>query len=187
MKEPKALRVQARSDLSVANALGGAQCLPELRAHVVAKYQQCVEKALKAAVVALRRKHVFAASTFPAPTTSSYIPWGHKVAPLVTAIRSLPQNRARSTIAIAVRSLQRLLHGKRMYRRIVELDALAPGKPKGTPPLHLLNTEYPFETAPDVWRPSCSPLAFHRTSVIRWAKVATDIVDGIDRTIPSLE
>lgn len=184
MTESEALRTQARSDLDVADKqLGGTRCPAKLRAHVVAKYQQCVEKSVKAAIVALRDAGTVLSLAANKPTTASKAPKTHEVAKLVAAILHAPKG----TKLDPVTQMQALLSKKGVEDAVKAIDAHAPAWPKTAGALHARSTEYPFETAADQWKPPCDPDSFSEAEVTKAHEIAWQLFHALDKIVSAVE
>src|ERR1700722_7491118 len=70
VRESTAFRKQALADIEAAVLLGGATCAPSMRAQVLAKAQQGVEKVMKAAIVMLTHTGTLLPGVRGAPTTN---------------------------------------------------------------------------------------------------------------------
>jgi hypothetical protein len=184
VKESEALRTQARSDLDVADGrLGGTRCPAELRAHVVAKYQQCVEKSVKAAIVALRDAGTVLSLAANKPPTASKAPKTHEVARLVAGILHAPKG----TKLDPVTQMQTLFGKKGVEDAVKAIDAHAPAWPKTAGALHARSTEYPFETTADQWKPPCDPDSFSAAEVTKAHAVAWQLFHALDKIVSALE
>jgi hypothetical protein len=104
--------------------------------HAVAKYQQTVEKAIKAVLTALRE--------------AGFANWrvgrGHEVTPYMSMLFRLPRKEENKSV---LQELGKLLDGN-TRRAIKTLETLGPKWPaQGQIPLR--NTEYPFEDGKGGW------------------------------------
>lgn len=184
MKESEALRTQAKSDLDVADKkLGGTECSAELRAHVVAKYQQCVEKSVKAAIVALRDGGTVLSLAANKPATASKAPKTHEVARLVAAILHAPKGTKLDPLT----RMQNLFSKRGVADAVKAIDAHAPAWPKTAGALHARSTEYPFETTANQWKPPCTPDSFSAAEVKRAHKTAWQLFHALDKIVSALE
>ena len=129
MNESLAWLSQALSDRSAADGFIGDTDSTRW-CHAVAKYQQTVEKAIKAIVVALREVGVRTKS----------IGYTHPIEPFVSILVRLP--RAAGTRDITSH-LSRLLD-ESTRASINSLEVLIPRQPPPGQPHHK-NTEYPFQ------------------------------------------
>lgn len=185
MRESAAFRLQARSDLAAALQLGGETCPPELRAHVIAKAQQSVEKVVKAAVVILSNAGSLVAGVTGKPTTNARSPKDHVVAPYAEAIALFRTSSGGSKPPHALQALGKVFTLKRR-NVIAQLDALAPAWPLPGA-LHMINTEYPYESLAREWAYPGDIGAF-TSQETRWLfKEASEIVAEVDRVVNSLE
>src|SRR5207248_4102389 len=123
--------LQARADREAAELLAGGE-VRHGRCHAIAKWQQTVEKAIKAIVACLRDAGVLHIE----------IGYKHGVERFVSVLIRLPHARDNRTI-------QQQLHGfldQATRSGLRALDALVPRRPApGDGPQR--NTEYPFLTA----------------------------------------
>lgn len=138
--------------------------------HAVAKYQQTVEKAVKAIVAAVRKVGI-----------SLTIGYTHPIEPLVDALIRSPRTK-RSTDTISTLSKFFNLDTRLL---IQSLEALIPRKP---PPgeLHRRNTEYPFEIARDQWNIPAAPGAFSAEELGNYRRLASRIVNMAEKIISSI-
>jgi hypothetical protein len=183
VRESAALRRQARSDIEAGKALGGAACPDDLRAHVVAKAQQAVEKVVKAAVVALLHGPKVHIGVVKKPTTNAHAPREHHVRVFAWAI-------SRVVVDLAPRNnpIHRLANAFPLPRRLIiaELDVLVPEWPQGREKRHVQrNTEYPYEpTDAFDWVPPCDAFTAEETERFRNAR---DIAQDVDRLVDAIE
>jgi len=138
----------------------------ETRCHAIAKWQQTVEKCVKAIVAALRMAGVLHIE----------IGYGHKAARFIDVLIRLPHAVKHRAVQ---QELRRLLDG-RTRAGIVALDALAPRRP---PPgqLPTRNTEYPFQDAAANWTYPASAGVFSQEETQRFRALAHRIVEGVGR------
>ncbi len=185
MRESAAFRLQARSDLLAAVTLGGATCPPDLRAHVLAKLQQGVEKVVKAAIVVLWDAGTIVGGVSGKPNTNARAPNDHTVAPFAEAIALFRTSSGGRNPPHALQSLGKVFTLARR-RVIAELDALAPTWPLPGGP-HERNTEYPYESTANDWRYPSEPTAFTRQQTQWLFKEASNLVDQVDRFVEAIE
>jgi hypothetical protein len=126
---------QALSDRAAGERLSGGKDGAEW-CHAIAKYQQTVEKAIKAIVVALRNRGILHVT----------IGYTHPVEPLVSTLVRLPRNPGNRDIA---NHLSRSLDTN-TRTAIRSLETLTPKRPAPGQP-HRRNTEYPFQDPKDRW------------------------------------
>ena len=184
MRESTAFRRQARADIEGGALLGGATCAAHMRAHVLAKSQQGVEKVMKAAIVILTRAGVVIPHVKTAPVTHMQAPITHEVASFADSIALLAAPPGQQVVA----PLQTIARALTRPRRnvIAHLDAIAPSMPAAGA-LHIRNTEYPYEVAANDWLHPSDPGAFtaHETG---WLFAGADeIVDALDRIVQVIE
>jgi hypothetical protein len=139
----------------------------------IAKYQQMVEKSIKAIAAAVRDVGIV---TFP---LSHY--YKHDVDTLISALRHLPQPKDNREIQGRI---NRLL-GEYHRAEIKALSELAPKKP-GPRALHARNNEYPYETARGVWTAPALPDAFQLQEVERFRELAERIYEGTRQIVSAL-
>jgi hypothetical protein len=164
---------QAISDRSAAELLADGEDVGRW-CHAIAKYQQAVEKAVKAIVAALREGRM----------SFNEIGYRHEVQPFVRILTHVPRApRARGRPDIAGH-LSRLLD-QRTRDSIRELEALIPKQPpRGE--LHRRNTEYPFQDARSQWTYPAARDTFSREEVQRFRDLSHRIADGASRIIAAL-
>jgi hypothetical protein len=163
--EPMAWHCQASADRQaaerfVADEEGTGRC------HAIAKWQQTVEKAVKALVSALHDAGILGAGVRPM----------HEVERYVAALIRLPR-------AAGNRTIQQLLHGlldQNTRAGIRALDGLAPQLPPRR------NTEYPFQDAPGQWTYPAAEGVFSEQEVEQFRALAHRILDGAGRIVSSL-
>src|SRR5262249_22126007 len=135
MTETRAWLFQAHADLACADKILDIND-PSTYCHSIAKYQQAVEKAIKALVAALRDSRGL----------SIQIGWTHPVERFMSVLTRLPRSSAN-------RDLQNIIHGlfdETTRGALRALDRLVPRRPpSGLHPER--NTEYPFQMSGD-WR-----------------------------------
>lgn len=156
MDEPTAWLYQATADRQaaerfVADEAGTGRC------HAIAKWQQTVEKAIKALVSTL---HV-------AGILRSGVRSKHDVERYVDMLRRLPR-------ADGNRTIQHRLHGlldQKTREGIRALDGLAPQMPP------LRNTEYPFQDADGQWTYPAAEGVFSNDEIQRFRALAYRILD----------
>ena len=142
--------------------------------HTVAKYQQAVEKSIKAIVAAL---HECGVRGLPP------IGYDHRVQNHLRLLRRLPGGGAGPTIQ---RKLKDFLDAA-TRNTIRNLENLAPRRPAPGDP-HPRNTEYPFNTAGGAWTYPAASDSFSVAEVKEFQKLmgrvshyATNIVSALRR------
>jgi hypothetical protein len=177
--------MQARADIEAATRIGGNACDPNMRAQVLAKAQQGVEKVMKAAIVILTHAGIVIRGIPGTPHTSMRAPITHHVWQFAEAISLLAAAGPRRRVPQAVQAVAGALSGARR-NVIAHLDNLAPAvPPAGT--LHLVNTEYPYEVTANDWIHPSDPNAFTAQRT-KWAfDDAEQIVEDLDRIVAALE
>jgi hypothetical protein len=177
MDESEAWVAQANADYAAAERereLVGRLKEP-VWCHAIAKYQQAVEKFIKAIVAALHDGGV--RGVHP-------IGHDHRVENHVRLLRSLPGGAVGASIQQKLRDLLDAATRK----SISTLEDLAPRRPAPGNP-YLRNTEYPFNTLRGRWTYPAAQGSFseeevkeHRTLVRRVAYTATNIVYALRRS-----
>lgn len=171
MRESAAWRNQAVADDAIATRIenvedGRTYC------HAAAKYQQSVEKSVKAVVVILRHAQIMMINQ----------PRQHRVDLLVTAILAIPR------AAVPRDAFKRLsrLFSPAVRRDIQALDAIAPQWPAPGAP-HAKNTEYPYEVAVGDWLPPADATTFSRGDMKRFRYTSRRVSKELDRVVDALE
>jgi len=165
VNEPTAWLYQAQADrqaaeLFVADEAGTGRC------HAIAKWQQTVEKAVKALVSALHDAGILSAS-FRAK---------HDVERYVGALIRLPRSPDNRTI-------QSHLHGlldQNTRAGIGALDGLAPQLPPRR------NTEYPFQNADGQWTYPAAEDVFSQDEGRRFRALAHRVLDGAGQIVSAI-
>jgi hypothetical protein len=159
---------QARSDREAGENLfsrGAGRC------HVVAKYQQCAEKAVKGLVVVLREAGIL----------HSKVGRGHGVARFIQVLLRLPHT---ADNRIPQQHLRGLLN-QTVRDGIAAIDAVAPRWP-APGELPRRNTEYPFVDNTGDWTfPAAEPV-FSEKEMDRFRKLAYDLLAGVGRIISAI-
>ncbi len=165
MDEPTAWLYQAMADQQaaerfVADEVGTGRC------HAIAKWQQTVEKAVKALVSALHDAGILGAGVLPRHAVERYI----------RALISLPR-------AAGNRTIQQNLHGlldQNTRAGIRALDGLAPQRPPWR------NTEYPFQDAQGQWTYPAAEGVFSQDEVQQFRALAHRVLDGAGRIVSAI-
>lgn len=165
MDEPTAWLYQARADWQaaerfVADEVGTGRC------HAIAKWQQTVEKAVKALVSALHDAGILGAGFRPR----------HEVERYIGMLLRLPRTADNRTI-------QHQLHGvldQDTRAGIKALDGLAPRLPPRR------NTEYPFQ-ADGQWLYPASEGVFSQDEVQRFRELAHHVLRGSERVVSAIQ
>jgi len=129
----------------------------------LAKYQQTVEKSVKAVFAAARDKGLIGAP----------IGYSHNVEKLISVLGRLPRVRDNRSVQARINAL---LHDHNR-NEIMLLCALAPRKPVPGG-IHVRNTEYPYETTPGNWIAPVDQEAFGLGDVQRFGQLAERIYEG---------
>lgn len=142
-----------------------------VRCHAIAKWQQGVEKAIKALVAALRESGVL----------NIQIGYRHEVARFISVLIRLPR-------AAGNRTIQHHLHGlldQNNRAAIKDLDALAPRRPPpGERPRR--NTEYPFVDTNGQWTYPAAEEVFSQAEIQRFRALTHRIVDKVGRMVSAI-
>ena len=157
MSEPFAWLYQAQADRQAAERFVGDE-RGTGRCHALAKWQQTVEKAVKALVSALHDAGIL----------STGIRTRHDVARYVSMLIRLPRSRDNQAI-------QNHLHGlldQNTRAGIKALDGLAPQLPPRR------NTEYPFQDAQGEWTYPAAKGVFSQDEVQRFRALAHRVLEG---------
>lgn len=144
-----------------------------MRCHALAKYQQAVEKALKALTISLRVRWKW--EVYPGRR--------HRAEPLILTLVRFPRS------SIGHRDVQGQLSkffDPGLRSEVRRLDELAPSWPdEGMP--HLRNTEYPYNDPVEGWLPPCEPAAFSPAETEDHASVSSRVVRRSAQWISSIE
>jgi hypothetical protein len=136
------------------------------RCHAIAKYQQTVEKAIKAIVAALHQARILGGG----------VRTRHDVDRYMGALVRLPRSAEN-------KRLQSLLHGlldQSTWAGIRALDGLAPQLPPRR------NTEYPFQDANGRWTYPAADGVFTSEEVGQFRLLAHRLLEGIGRITSAL-
>jgi HEPN domain-containing protein len=162
---------QAHSDLAAARRIFDVDDESSF-CQSIAKYQQIVEKSVKAVAAAVRDAGISAISTG----------FTHEVEKIVSALVLLPRDRGPKDIKGQIKAL--LNEGRRSEIRA--LCALAPKRP-GPGELARRNTEYPYQRPDGSWIAPHESGAFTISDVNRFRALATRIIEGSARMISAIE
>lgn len=139
----------------------------------IAKYQQTVEKSVKAIAAA-----VHDAGIVSLPTSHYY---KHDVDTLISALRHLPKPRDNRDIQYRI---DRLLN-EHHRSEIRALCGLAPKKPVPGA-IHARNSEYPYETAPGTWTTPARAGSFALHEVERFRQLSDRLYEGTRQIVSAL-
>jgi HEPN domain-containing protein len=171
MSLPQAWMRQAESDYRAAQRLDN-KADPRTRCQAIAKYQQCVEKSVKAV---LDKLHAAGLNTGGSDRS-------HKVARYASVLTRFPTTKDSKDL---VTQMQRLFTTT-VVAQLRVLDSLVPEYPAaGT--LAKRNHEYPFQDAAGHWQAPCDGGAFTATEIKRIRHCAAVLVRGLRRILDSLE
>ena len=167
MDEPLAWLQQAFSDRTAAEHFVAGENATEW-CHAVAKFQQTVEKAIKAIVAALRDSGV----------GTKRIGYKHPIEPFVSMLVRLPRDAGNHGI---ISHLSRLLD-QSTRASIHSLEDLIPRQPpRGQP--HRRNTEYPFQDSANQWTCPAVQGTFSLVEVQRFRDLSYRIANGASQII----
>ena len=170
MKQSEAWLRQARSDYDAAQRVIVKQNSTTY-CHAVAKYQQCVEKSIKAMVAAVNELGVefFTITASHAPDKE---------------IRML-QNLKRAIDNTSVNQIARVFSEKRLLL-IDEISRLAPRYPR-VGEVFTRNTEYPYTLPSGEWMAPAAPNAFTEEEVNRYQSLAREIYQNVSRFVGAVK
>lgn len=163
---------QADSDLHGANRLYD---VADHRTYcqTLAKYQQTVEKSIKAIAAAITDVGI------PAVDSAHY--YRHNVDKLISVLQRLPKPQDNREIQGHVDKVM-----NDYYRsEIKALSELAPKRP-APGALHARNTEYPYEIAPGVWTAPALLGSFNEHEVERFKQLAEHVYQGTRQVVSAL-
>lgn len=173
MSEPSAKLwlVQVESDLAAAERVRDEQD-ERTWCQALAKYQQAVEKSVKAVFAAMKD---YGLGLPP-------LGYDHDVSKLISMMGKLPK--------AADKTLQQHVDGllTRYHREeIAAISALAPRKPDARlGQLHRLNTEYPYEVSAGVWSAPAVAGTFSRKQLDRFGSLAIYLFAGACKIVSAL-
>ena len=145
---------------------------PAMYCHIIAKYQQTVEKAVKGVVSGLNN----------IGASGVKLRFNHEVDIYIAALLHLPRR-------VELREVEERI--KRMlseYHRseIAALSGLAPRQPAPGKQFGR-NTEYPFQNPDGSWTVPAVAGVFRPDEIARFHSIALKILDGSQRIIPVLD
>ncbi len=155
---------QALSDLECAKLL---ETNPELRCHAIAKYQQTVEKGVKALAVAVS----------DSTTTQITIQFNHDVESYINVMQRLPLKR-NSNIPQRIRSLFNVQDMSILYNLIAQ----APHRPAAGE-RYARNTEYPFQNTEDAWAAPCDAGVYSEEELRMWGRLTTKMINEVEALV----
>jgi HEPN domain-containing protein len=168
--EPTAWLRQATADWRAAEHLVDAAD-DEARCHAIAKWQQTVEKAIKAQIAAMRDAGIL----------HTPVGFKHEVEHFISVLIRLPHAEDNRTI-------QQHLHGlldQETRQGIRELDALVPRRPlSGNLPRR--NTEYPFMMDAANWTFPAAANVFSADEIKRFRSLAYRVLERVGRIISAI-
>lgn len=140
--------------------------------HAIAKFQQAVEKSIKALICSLSAAGVI----------SVQVGYAHGVERFLATLVRLRRSQEEKSVQAALR---KLLDANVRYD-IRAIDRLAPRRPApGTLPSR--NTEYPYCAQPNAWRFPAQADAFDAEEAVRYRKLAFRLTDGCARIVSAVE
>lgn len=155
---------QALSDLECATLL---EVRPELRCHAVAKYQQTLEKSVKALAVAVSDN----------TAVQITIRFNHEVEGYINILQRVPLTPT-SNVPQRIRSL----FNARDTSLLHDLIAQAPRRP--APGENFArNTEYPFQNAEGEWAAPADADVYSLEELRTWSRLTTKTVLEIERLV----
>jgi HEPN domain-containing protein len=171
MTLPEAWMRQAESDYRTAQRVDN-QSDPRTWCQAISKYQQCVEKSVKAVLDKL-----YAAGLIRNGSDRS-----HKVARYVSVLTRFPATEDNRDL---VKQMRRLFTTV-VVEQIRLLDSLVPEYP-ATGAFASRNHEYPFQDATGDWHGPCDGDAFTAGEIKRIRHCAAVLVHGLRRILNALE
>jgi hypothetical protein len=155
-----------------------AQKVWDLRDHrlfcqLIAKYQQMVEKSVKAVLASIKDFGIIGLPNMG---------YSHDLAKLIDSLSRLPKSHSTQDIQQKVDGL--LTHYHR--HEIAAISQLAPKRPSTPGELHRLNTEYPFESAAGIWTVPASAEAFSVSQVERFRTLSDYLYGGAKKIVSTL-
>jgi hypothetical protein len=171
MTLPQAWMQQAESDYRAAQRVDN-DADPTTRCQAISKYQQCVEKSVKAVLDRL----------YAAGITNAHSDRRHEVSRYVAVFRNVPRTRDTSGL---LNQLARLFTDT-VVAQVDLLDSLVPQFPAAGA-LAARNHEYPFQKSATDWRAPSSPDTFTTGEIRRIRNCAGSLIVGLRRIFDALE
>jgi HEPN domain-containing protein len=171
MSLPQAWMRQAESDHRAARRVDD-QANPAMRCQAISKYQQCVEKSVKAVLDKLHAAGLIRAGSDR----------GHKVARYISVLTRFPTTQDSQDL---LKQMQRLFTPA-VVEQIKLLDLLVPEYPSAGA-LARRNHEYPFQDAAGNWHAPSDRNSFTAGEVKRIRHCATILIGGLRRILDALE
>jgi HEPN domain-containing protein len=137
----------------------------------IAKYQQAVEKSVKAVVAGQQGRL----------RTRVKIGYGHDALPLAQVLRRGP----RPTESTDVQQKINRMFNDYVLSEIEAIDALAPRRP-APGDLHVRNTEYPYQSVAGNWTAPALPGNFQTSQVERFRSLADRVHQGAKEIVGAL-
>jgi hypothetical protein len=171
VNEPRAWLFQAKSDFQV-----GCRVLDASDAstfcHSIAKFQQTVEKSIKALICSL----------VDAGMLSVRIGYAHDVERFISVLIRMRRPPGEKSIQAAIRKLL----APNIRGDIRAIDRLAPRR-ASPGQLPARNAEYPFQAVPSVWRAPAQDDVFEAPEAVRFRQLAFRLLAGCDRIMAGIE
>ena len=171
MTLPQAWMQQAESDFRAAQRVDNDDD-PRTRCQAIAKYQQCVEKSVKAILDKLHHAQI----------TKARSDSKHPVARYVAVFTNIPQTKDTSAL---LNQLARVF-SRRVIQQIHFLDSLVPEYP-APGALAARNHEYPFQVTATDWRAPSDANAFTADEIKRIRNCAGSLILGLGKILDALE
>lgn len=136
----------------------------------IAKYQQTVEKSVKAVFASVKDKGI----------NLGPLGYDHDVAKKIAALKRLPQPTGKTGIQFIV---------NRVFTNADEINVLCALAPKKPAPgqLHARNTEYPFEIAAGLWEAPATKDVFSLTEVNQFRRTAEQTFTRASKAIDAIK
>jgi HEPN domain-containing protein len=169
--EPLAWLRQSRSDRDLADWIisnRSTLVAGSIHCHAIAKWQQAVEKAVKAIIAALQAANVLHIA----------IGYGHGVERFMRVLIRLPRSRQLGSIQQHLR----VVFDENTRGSSRALEALAPRRPsgEGSP---ARNTEYPFQLADGSWTFPAEIASFTEDEAQRFRELAYRVVASAEKIV----
>lgn len=171
MNEPRAWLFQAKSDFQVGSRVLDAADRSTF-CHSIAKFQQTVEKSIKALICSL----------VDAGMLSMRVGYAHDVERFMTVLIRMRRPPGEKSIPAAIRKLLE----PNIRADIRAIDRLAPRR-AGPGQLPARNTEYPFQDVPAAWRSPAQEDVFEAAEAARFRQLAFRLLAGCDRIMAAIE
>lgn len=171
MNEPRAWLFQAKSDYQVGSRVLDASDASTF-CHSIAKFQQTVEKSIKALICSL----------IDAGMLSMRVGYAHDVERFMTVLIRMRRPPDEKSVQAAIRKLL----APNVRGDIRAIDRLAPRR-AAPGQLPARNTEYPYQEVPSVWRAPAQGDVFEAAEAVRFRQLAFRLPAGCDRIMAAIE